>query len=70
MTISMVAVDSNCFSEIGFDEELSLCQITFRHGRSYAAEMNLTVYEDFASAASKGNFWRTHLRYYGWQRVG
>jgi KTSC domain len=57
------SVDSSTIDSIGYDEQTSTLEVSFKNGRVYQYfDVPSTVWEEFRTSSSKGQFLNTHIK--------
>lgn len=61
--MNMITVTSNAIHSVGYDAELKILRIEFKHGRIYDfLNVPKNVYVRFLNATSKGNFYDRYIK--------
>ncbi len=70
--IRMHAVDSSCFSRIGYDADNQILKVQFRESGEYYVYFDFSQedYEDFSSADSLGKYFNAYIKgVYDYERL-
>ena len=61
-TVTMRSVDSSCFSEIGYDAEISVLYVRFKDSGALYAYYHFDDWDSFSSTDSLGTYYNKHIK--------